>query len=91
MGENSTRPLVSLIPLAGLDGPREPCHCRQVPGRRVARIVEPRRQLTRGELWGREGDAMEGELARCLGMCQRYDELDLWCMQRKNKELLYAL
>lgn len=53
----------------------------EVPGRRVARVVVALGEYPCGQLWGWQGDAVEGEFERRVGVRERHDELDVGLVQ----------
>jgi hypothetical protein len=63
VGQDCTRPVREC-------GSRCRCHARQVPGRRVACLLEPRWERARRQLRRWEGHALEGEPERRMGMCE---------------------
>ena len=63
LGQDSARPVREC-------GPRCRRDARQVPRRRVARLVEPCWECARCQLRRREGHTLEGELERWMGMCE---------------------
>jgi hypothetical protein len=71
MGQDCARLFVGLH----LSDDRQSCGGWEVSGCGLAGLLEPCGQPVGCQLWGWEGYALERELAWCMGVCQRYDEL----------------